>query len=110
MAQKGLPPIRIPRPKVSPPLIFDGKYPLTRENGFPILRTVKSKFLSIINFNQSQALWLWVRLKELTKVIKLFQEYGADSWVILTEKTVAEISRKIDPYFPKSLAYTLWRL
>ena len=30
------------------PLFFGEKYPLTRKNGFPILRTVKSKFLSIL--------------------------------------------------------------
>ena len=40
-------PIPIPHPKVSPHLIFAENYPLTRENGFPILRIVRSKFLSI---------------------------------------------------------------
>lgn len=34
-AQKCLPPIRIPRPNVSPPLIFDEKYPLTDKNSIP---------------------------------------------------------------------------
>ena len=47
IAQKGPPPIPIPRPTVSPPLIFDENYPLTRENSPPILRAVKSNVLSI---------------------------------------------------------------
>jgi len=49
IAQKGPPPIPILRPTVSPPLIFDENYPLTRENSPPILRAVRSNVLSIIH-------------------------------------------------------------
>jgi hypothetical protein len=52
IAQKGLLPIRIPRPKVSPPLIFDAKYPLTGKKSHPILRTVKLIFNSCKKYNE----------------------------------------------------------
>jgi len=55
MAQKGITPIRIPRPKVSPPLILDAKYPLTGKKSHPILQYVRSNVLSI-QFNQKQRL------------------------------------------------------
>jgi len=41
----------LPFPTASPPLIFDGKYPLTRENSPPILRAVRSNALSINSIN-----------------------------------------------------------
>jgi len=55
----------LPFPTASPPLIFDGKYFLTRENSPPILRAVRSNTLSINFINQnpsasgSKALKVW---------------------------------------------------
>jgi hypothetical protein len=53
IAQKGPPPIPIPRPTLSPPLIFDENYPLTRENNllYSELSEAMSYQLSIYQFN-----------------------------------------------------------